>query len=309
MSDPTEMVLLGSFGSALVLFGMGATARWVRIRRTVVRYPEPPPIDPASFECVSEAAPQEVALPPELPVGNVPVGFYQPFDLLGAVFIFAVFWVLALGSVQAAHDELTALKPVTLLVNIGFQCFLAGLVTILALRRIGFAAWLGLRWSAWPWVFAIAPCAVVSMWVVFGALQCIGYMDWMESLGVETVQDSVKFLKTSDDPQVLALMIVTAIVVAPICEEIVFRGYFYPVMKKFAGAWIAAACSALVFASAHGNLTATLPLFIFGGVLVFLYEKTGSIWAPIAAHCCFNSATVIVQFIGRYYGLSLDSAP
>ena len=95
-------------------------------------------------------------------------------------------------------------------------------------------------------------------------------------------------------------MTFAAVVAAPLCEEVVFRGYLYPVMKKYAGIFAAALCSSLIFAAAHGNLTAMLPLFIFGGILVFLYEKTGSLWAPIAAHFCFNAATVTVQFMVRH---------
>ena len=101
----------------------------------------------------------------------------------------------------------------------------------------------------------------------------------------------------------------SAVVAAPLCEEIVFRGYFYPVLKRFSGAWPAAICSAIVFGAAHGQLTALLPLFIFGLLLVFIYEKTGSIWAPMAVHFCFNSATVLVQIAARHFDIPLQPAP
>ena len=132
-------------------------------------------------------------------------------------------------------------------------------------------------------------------------------MEWISSFGVETVQDTVKLLQNSDDPRILALMGFAAVVAAPLCEEIVFRGYLYPAAKKFNGPWVAGICSSLVFAGAHGNLAALLPLFIFGCVLVVVYEKTGSIWAPIAVHCCFNIATVITQLLDRYHHVPLNS--
>jgi membrane protease YdiL (CAAX protease family) len=182
------------------------------------------------------------------------------------------------------------------------------LVAVLVVSRVGWDQWLGLRWRQWHWVFVIAPGAVFFMWLVFGGLQISGYVKWMESLGVETVQETVQLLQESRDPLILGLMAFAAVIAAPVCEEVVFRGFLYPVMKKFAGAWPAAICSALVFASAHGNLTALLPLFIFGGVLVFVYEKTGSIWAPIAVHFCFNGATVIVQLAAHHFNLPLEAA-
>jgi hypothetical protein len=307
MTDLTEMVLASGFAAALGMVVIAALVRRVSVRNhRVLATADPTPPDEAS----PYQTPEVGVLPPELPVGKVPVWFYRPLDLVGAGFVFGVFCALVLGSAWDSQQEaVPALAPSALLVNIGFQFFMAGVLAILVVRRVGWLAWLGLRWPSWPWVLLIAPGAVVFMWAVFGGLQISGYVQWMESLGVETVQDTVKLLQESQDPLILGLMALTAVVAAPLCEEIVFRGYFYPVLKKFAGVWPATLCSALVFASAHGNLTALLPLFIFGGVLVFVYEKTGSLWAPIAVHCCFNSATVIVQIAARYYHLPLEGIP
>jgi membrane protease YdiL (CAAX protease family) len=248
----------------------------------------------------------EVGGPPAPPVGKVPVWFYRPLDLMGVALVFAVFSGLVLASVRVSGTGEPSLNPGTLAVSIGFQFVMAGVVVLLVARRVSLVSWLGLRWPAWPWVLLLAPGAVCFMWIIFGGLQVAGYVKWMESLGVETVQDTVKLLQESKDPLMLGLMACAAVIAAPLCEEVVFRGYFYPVMKKFAGMPAAVLCSALVFATAHGNLTALLPLFIFGCVLVFLYEKTGSLWAPIAAHFCFNGATVIIQMAVRYYDIPLE---
>ena len=196
-----------------------------------------------------------------------------------------------------------------MLVNIGFQVLLVGAVAIPVVRRVGWVTWLGLRWREWPWVVLIAPGCVVFMWMVSVGLNVSGYMKWVESFGVETVQDTVKLLQKSEDPLTVGLMVVAAVVAAPLCEEIVFRGYMYPVLKKHAGVWPAAVCVSLVFAAAHGSLAALLPLFVLSGLLVLVYEKTGSLWAPIAVHCCFNSATVLAQLAARAFGGLLDSAP
>ena len=305
MPDPTEMVLTGSVAAAFVIFAVVALAGWARgkVCRSVVVG------TCARTEEGERAAPAWEEPPPARETGGVPVWFYRPVDLLGACFVFGVFGVLGLSAAGHAGDALPAMGPTTLLVNIGFQFVMAGVVAIGVVRRVGWVAWLGLRWPGWPWVFLIAPCAVLFMWAVFGSLLEFGYTEWMESLGAETVQDTVKLLQQSEDPRVLGLMAFAAVVAAPLCEEMVFRGYFYPVLKKFAGTWVAAVCSALVFATAHGNLSALLPLFVFGGVLVFVYEKTGSLWAPIAVHFCFNSATVVAQIAARYFHLPLDVAP
>jgi membrane protease YdiL (CAAX protease family) len=153
----------------------------------------------------------------------------------------------------------------------------------------------------------IAPATVVCMWSIFAGLQGLGYNDLMIKLGVEQVQDTVAIFQKENNVVVLILMGITATLVAPICEEVVFRGYLYPAVKHFAGPWMSALCTALMFSAAHGSLSALVPLFIFGLVLAALYEFTGSIWAPIAAHFLFNGATVVILIASRFIDLPMPT--
>lgn len=302
MPDPTEIVLTGAFAAAICIAVAGASVRAISQGRNPL--PDPP------LGGLGEESPYEppvrLPLPPPLPSGGVPVWFYRPLDLLGVGFVFLVFSGLAMASFAMPKDSVAELSPQGLVVSIAFQFIMAAIVAAFVIPRVDAVRWLGLRWPAWPWLVVIAPCSVLAMWAVFGGLHRFGYVKWMESLGVEIVQDTVRLLQQSEDPLVLGLMAAAAVIAAPLCEEIVFRGYFYPVLKKFSGTWPAAICSSLVFACAHGNLTAALPLFLFGGLLVLLYEKTGSLWAPVAVHLCFNGATVVIQFVARHYGIPLD---
>ncbi|RYD22587.1 MAG: CPBP family intramembrane metalloprotease [Verrucomicrobiaceae bacterium] len=177
-------------------------------------------------------------------------------------------------------------------------------MTALVIARIRPMEWLGLKWREWYLGFAIVPVVIVAMYAFLFGLDYLGYKGWIESLGAESMQDTVKLLQESDDLVVIGLMAVAAVIAAPLCEEIVFRGYLYGAAKKFAGPWMAGICSAMVFAAAHGSLAALLPLFVFGCVLVLLYEMTGSIWAPVAAHFCFNGLTVLLQVGARIFDLS-----
>ncbi|MEO8615011.1 MAG: type II CAAX endopeptidase family protein [Luteolibacter sp.] len=304
MPDPTELVLTTSFIAALGIFASSSVAKKMRAKNPVAasglqpgqENEESPYESPASSE-----------MPPALPTGKVPTWFYQPLDLIGIGMIYLIFLALVISSVRASQKTDLVLDSKGLIASIGFQFFIAGAVLLVMAMRVHPIDWLGLRWRSWPWVFLIAPGAVFLMWIFFGTLQAAGYMKWMESFGVESVQETVKLLQNSTDPLVLGLMAFAAVIAAPICEELVFRGYFYPAAKKFAGPWAAGIFSALIFASAHGSLSALLPLFIFGCLLVLIYEKTGSLWAPIAVHFCFNGATVLVQIAARYYHLPLDS--
>lgn len=292
MPDPTEMVLTGGFATALVVFAVSAGIHGWRHRGMA-----------GEVEFLESASVLEFWRVP----GRVLVGFYSPRDLAGVAFVFLVYAGLVLS--MAGQSGPVVLKAADLWVNIGFQFIMAGVVAALVVRRVSIVDWLGLRWPSWPWVILLAPGTVLFMWAFFHGLEQVGYMKWMESLGVQTLQDSVKLLQDEKKPEILGLMAFTAVIAAPLCEEVVFRGYFYPVMKCFSGSRVAAFCSALVFSCAHGSLSALLPLFVFGLLLVFLYEKTGSLWAPIAAHFCFNGATVAIQLAIRYLNLPVEISP
>jgi membrane protease YdiL (CAAX protease family) len=304
MPDPTELAIIATFSAALGIFVVSAIFQ--KMRSKAIALPPDSTLElgnesPSSVPHLTE--PTHETLP-----RRVPTWFYQPLDLLGIGFIYLLFFGLVVSSVSAPDKEELSLDSGALLSAIAFQFIGAGIVTFFVISRIRPIDWLGLKWRSWPWVFLIAPCAVAFMWVVIMSLQVTGFMDWIGSFGIDTVQDTVKLLQDSSDPRLLSLMGFAAVIAAPLCEEIIFRGYLYPAAKKFSGPWIAGICSALVFAAAHGNLAALLPLFVFGCLLVIIYEKTGSIWAPIAAHCCFNSATVITQFVARYHHLPLETS-
>ncbi len=307
MPDPTEPVITAAFCSALALFslaafirksrGMPADALEASAVPVLVSFPSPFPDSPYNPPATGE-------IPPPIPVGRVPTWYYRPLDLLGAFFIFLVFAGLVVLAPDGAEKAAPKLNPQSISATIVFQFLLAAIVTATLVSRVRPIQWLGLRWPGWRWAPLIAPAGVLTMWVFFGSLQASGYMQWIESFGVEAVQDTVKLFQSSTDPATIALMAVAAVVAAPICEEIVFRGYLYGVAKKFAGPWVAALCSALVFGAAHGSLAALLPLTVFGLLLVFVYEKTGSIWAPMAIHFAFNGSTVLIQLALRFHQIS-----
>ncbi len=268
MQDPTPLAISATFLGAFLLF----------ILTAIIRRHSPP----KQF-------------------GAVATSIYHKLDLIGAGLIFLVFAGLVISSLtsdgKSDDSEITAFS---LIASIVVQVIFPTVVTCFVIRRIKLTEWLGLRWKKWPTVFLIGPGCTLAMLILLGILNACGYTQWIESFGVDAVQDSVKILQDSNDPAIIGLMAFAAVIVAPICEETLFRGYLYPVTKKYAGPWVGGICSAMIFTAAHGSLAALFPLFVFGLLLVFLYEKTGSIWAPISLHLCFNAATVISQLAERY---------
>lgn len=82
-------------------------------------------------------------------------------------------------------------------------------------------------------------------------------------------------------------------ILIPICEELVFRGLLYKRLRGQYGFLYAAGLSAAVFGVMHINLVQMLYGFCLGGLLAYLYEKQGSVLAPVLAHSVMNLFSVI----------------
>jgi len=245
------------------------------------------------------------ALPEPLPPQpGISVEPYRLWDLAVVFPMFALFMspLLLAADAEKSSQALTSAHVIT---TIMMLFLLAGFATSVMAWRVPPLDWLGLRWEKWRRLFWMAPLSVAAMWGVFAILMSMGYMRWMESIGVETVQESVRTLQNSHDPGLIASMAIAALVAAPVCEEVIFRGYCYAVLKKYAGAGTSMVTTSLVFACAHGNLASALPLFLLGLLLVWAYEKTRSLWAPVAIHFLFNTATVVMQFLARWLDIPL----
>jgi len=78
------------------------------------------------------------------------------------------------------------------------------------------------------------------------------------------------------------------VIVAPIAEEMFFRGFLYQALRRWRGVGQGIALSALIFALAHVSLLIIPSIFALGVILAYLFEKRGSLAATIAAHMTYN---------------------
>jgi len=86
---------------------------------------------------------------------------------------------------------------------------------------------------------------------------------------------------------------VIAIAVAPVVEELLFRGILYPAVKQQGWPRLALWGSSALFALVHGNMASFVPLMIFAVLLVRLYETFENLLASIVAHSLFNAANFL----------------
>ncbi len=90
-----------------------------------------------------------------------------------------------------------------------------------------------------------------------------------------------------------AMFVLVAVIMAPLFEEILFRGFlFRGLANSFGWVW-GAVISGGIFGAAHLQLDVFLPLAALGFVLAWAYHRTGSLWTNITMHALFNTIAVL----------------
>ena len=121
-------------------------------------------------------------------------------------------------------------------------------------------------------------------------------------------QLAVYFVKmTFEQPLYFAMTIVTIVIITPLVEETLFRGFLQSFIRRHLGAKQAILITSVCFALFHyapeqglGNIPIVGTLFALALFLGFLYEKQGSLFASISLHALFNGISILnLYFLGR----------
>jgi uncharacterized protein len=163
--------------------------------------------------------------------------------------------------------------------------FVLGAVLFAQLGGRSVSAWqFGLRPTRLGRAFSSAALAAVAFFVFL----------FIWSVTVHTSKE--KLLETLGTRQSTALLVASALltcVLAPICEEFLFRGYIFGALRNWRGLWPAALITGLLFGGVHavgGAPAADLPpLAVLGFLLCLVYQRTGSLYPCIALHALNNS--------------------
>jgi uncharacterized protein len=117
-------------------------------------------------------------------------------------------------------------------------------------------------------------------------------------------QSLIAMFANAESPLLLTIMMLLAIVIAPLTEELVFRAGLFRFLRGRVPRWVALAGPGLIFATLHVNwstlegLTSLAPLVVLAVMFSLAYERTGNIGTPIVAHALFNLNTVLLIFSG-----------
>ena len=97
----------------------------------------------------------------------------------------------------------------------------------------------------------------------------------------------------SRDPPALALLALTAVVLAPLFEETIFRGALLPVLATRLGPLPGVLLSGLLFAMAHISVGELAPLTVLGVGLGLVRLRSGRLWPSVLMHGLWNAVTFL----------------
>jgi membrane protease YdiL (CAAX protease family) len=154
-------------------------------------------------------------------------------------------------------------------------------------RRPDFLA--AIHWN-WPSNFAVY---VFTGFVLSVALQLLSHL-----LPIPKELPIDNFFRTPAEAWALAILSVT---LAPLMEELFFRGFLYPVLARRLGLPVAVVLTALAFALLHGaqlmfSWGPVLVIFLVGLVLTVVRAKTNSVAAGILIHMAYNGTISLAMF-------------
>jgi len=84
-------------------------------------------------------------------------------------------------------------------------------------------------------------------------------------------------------------LLIAGVIIAPLAEEIFFRGFIFTGLRERLPWWKAALISSAVFAILHLQITAFLPIFLLGMIFSLLYQRSESIFPGLIMHILTNA--------------------
>jgi membrane protease YdiL (CAAX protease family) len=106
--------------------------------------------------------------------------------------------------------------------------------------------------------------------------------------------DQVILQQSKDAPFTTYATLIASMLVAPLCEEVFFRGFVFAGFLTRMPVVVAILLSSLLFALAHADIGSFAVLFFIGLALAFVRWRTRSLWPSILLHLLNNGAGALV---------------
>jgi hypothetical protein len=119
-------------------------------------------------------------------------------------------------------------------------------------------------------------------------------------LGIEPpVHPMIELAGTTKSAFELVVIFASGVIVAPLAEEFLFRGFVFASLRDRAGLAAGIIVSSLLFSVVHLGLPSRAATLVLGAAFCLLYQRTGTLVAPVAAHAYFNLVMLSMTLLRR----------
>ena len=152
----------------------------------------------------------------------------------------------------------------------------------------------GGRWALLGFrrVKPISTTIIVVFGVAIAQSAVVGYTLLVQQLEIDFLIPSDLPREWANDPVSFAIIAISAVIVAPLVEEIFFRGFMYQALRRTIAILPAALLTSLVFGIAHIDPAIIIPIAVVGMILLGIYRWTGNLWSSIITHAGYNAVAV-----------------
>jgi len=156
------------------------------------------------------------------------------------------------------------------------------------------------KWSD----IAVAPAGFIVYMLISAALFIVvAYI--FPSLDLNQVQQ-VGFEGINQKYQYY-LAFITLVIIAPVAEELMFRGFLFTKLRQSFSFWPVAIVVSIAFGAIHGAWNVAIDTFALSMIMCILRERTGQIWSSILLHMLKNGLAFFILFINPLLSTTLGS--
>ncbi|HET9914246.1 MAG TPA: type II CAAX endopeptidase family protein [Anaerolineales bacterium] len=235
---------------------------------------------------------QQVLPTPEVPVYSVPWKFMDNWIAVGMLALIS--GALFIVAAQGVGTDIIQTAGILLIELV----YLLPVVLIFAWRRV--------HWKVLGFGRFTLETMGIGCGLLIGAYSIIIVHNViLYFLGVDTQGEEImKIFAELESP---VWFFIVGVVMAPIVEEVFFRGFLFQGFRQKYG-WITAALlSSAIFAVAHMDLVALIPTFILGVVLAYVYHRSNSVWPGVILHFLVNAMGFCATYFAIYFQDSIPS--
>ncbi|HEX2949900.1 MAG TPA: type II CAAX endopeptidase family protein [Armatimonadota bacterium] len=229
---------------------------------------------------------------------DVPWGVGTALIVLSVHLLFSAVLAFALTSLVNHFGWGTSSTPLVMSV---FATLVSALIVLgIFLLTLGHKPW-DWRVLGWQTTSRGVRYGLVTLLVILPIFWLVSVISGIIFQGERQTNPLIEYFLLSRNPWLQVYLLLAAVLMAPLVEETFFRGILFRAMGEHMSFWVAAFSSGLLFALAHGQLAAILPITVLGTAFAFLTRRTRSLWASAAAHATYNGMVSLVLLLISWF--------